>query len=110
MKILICDDELEMVRLETSLLKTYCQENNLTTVFCTFTDPSQASNEDKVDIALLDIDMGKLNGIDLARNQTHNEYAEGYISLEKSSFYTFFSKSIQKQNQAYCFNRGITKA
>lgn len=67
MKVLICDDELEMVKLETSLLKTYCQENNLTTVFCTFTDPSQASNEDKVDIALLDIDMGKLNGIDLAR-------------------------------------------
>ena len=66
MRILICDDE-KLIDLELSILQEYCRSTNIAATFFTFTDSLSAGNIGEFDIAFLDIDMEKLNGIELAR-------------------------------------------
>lgn len=67
MRILICDDEQKLIDLELSILQEYCRSTNIAATFFTFTDSLSAGNIGEFDIAFLDIDMEKLNGIELAR-------------------------------------------
>lgn len=67
MRILICDDEQMLIDLEVSILQEYCRSTNIATTFFTFTDSLSAGNIGEFDIAFLDIDMEKVNGIELAR-------------------------------------------
>ena len=63
MRILICDDEQKLIDLELSILQEYCRSTNIAATFFTFTDSLSAGNIGEFDIAFLDIDMEKLNGI-----------------------------------------------
>ena len=67
MRILICDDEQMLIDLEVSILQEYCRSTNIAATFFTFTDSLSAGNIGEFDIAFLDIDMEKVNGIELAR-------------------------------------------
>ena len=67
MRILVCDDEQKLIDLELSILQEYCRSTNIAATFFTFTDSLSAGNIGEFDIAFLDIDMEKLNGIELAR-------------------------------------------
>ena len=68
MRILICDDEQKLIDLELSILQEYCRSTNIAATFFTFTDSLSAGNIGEFDIAFLDIDMEKLNGIDFVLN------------------------------------------
>ena len=72
MNVLICDDEPKVVEKATTILKQYCSDTDISATFHGFTDPSKVNPLSKFDIILLDIDMSKLNGIELARKLRAN--------------------------------------
>lgn len=77
LNVLVCDDEAGfLVRMRTALL-ALSQANHLNLKLCCIQDPAKLEELDlsQIDIAFLDIDMGTVNGIDLARyiRKTQNE-------------------------------------
>ncbi len=67
MSFLVCDDEMKIVEQVSTLLQEHCMENGIHAQIHAFDDPCAIKDYDSYDIAFLDIDMEKLNGINLAR-------------------------------------------
>ena len=67
MNFLVCDDEMKIVEQVSTLLQEHCMENGIHAQIHAFDDPCAIKDYDSYDIAFLDIDMEKLNGINLAR-------------------------------------------
>lgn len=67
MNVLVCDDDQQVVDSVIESLKHQTEATNTASKFYGFSQPSQVNLSLPYDIALLDIDMGEINGIDLAR-------------------------------------------
>lgn len=69
LKILICDDEVRVAKGINEMLKMLIAESGIqaTTIVLTSTDKIEKSDMSEYEIAFLDIDMGKQNGIEIAR-------------------------------------------
>ena len=67
MNVLICDDDQQIVDSIIEELKKKSEETHVALRFYGFSQPSQIDLSLPYDIALLDIDMGETNGIELAR-------------------------------------------
>jgi DNA-binding LytR/AlgR family response regulator len=67
MNVLVCDDDRQVVDSVIESLKHQIEETNTASKFYGFSQPSQVNLSLPYDIALLDIDMGEINGIDFAR-------------------------------------------
>lgn len=65
MNVLVCDDNRQVVDSVIESLKHQIEETNTASKFYGFSQPSQVNLSLPYDIALLDIDMGEINGIDL---------------------------------------------
>lgn len=67
MNVLVCDDERQIVDSIIETLEKKTEETQVSSRFYGFSQPSQIDLSLPYDIALLDIDMGETNGIELAR-------------------------------------------
>ena len=67
MNVLVCDDDQQIVDSIIEELKKKSEETHVSSRFYGFSQPSQIDLSLPYDIALLDIDMGETNGIELAR-------------------------------------------
>ena len=67
MNVLVCDDDQQIVDSIIEELKKKSEETHVALRFYGFSQPSQIDLSLPYDIALLDIDMGETNGIELAR-------------------------------------------
>lgn len=67
MNVLVCDDDRQVVDSVIESLKHQIEETNTASKFYGFSQPSQVNLSLPYDIALLNIDMGEINGIDFAR-------------------------------------------
>ena len=67
MNVLVCDDERQIVDSLIETLEKKTEETQVSSRFYGFSQPSQIDLSLPYDIALLDIDMGETNGIELAR-------------------------------------------
>lgn len=67
MNVLVCDDERQIVDSIIETLEKKTEETQVSLRFYGFSQPSQIDLSLPYDIALLDIDMGETNGIELAR-------------------------------------------
>lgn len=67
MNVLVCDDDQQIVDSIIEELKKKSEETHVALRFYGFSQPSQINLSLPYDIALLDIDMGETNGIELAR-------------------------------------------
>ena len=67
MNVLVCDDDRKIVDSIIEELKKKSEEMHVSSRFYGFSQPSQIDLSLPYDIALLDIDMGETNGIELAR-------------------------------------------
>ena len=67
MNVLVCDDDQQIVDSIIEELKKKSDETHVALRFYGFSQPSQIDLSLPYDIALLDIDMGETNGIELAR-------------------------------------------
>jgi DNA-binding LytR/AlgR family response regulator len=67
MNVLVCDDDQQIVDSIIEELKKKSEETHVSSRFYGFFQPSQIDLSLPYDIALLDIDMGETNGIELAR-------------------------------------------
>ena len=67
MNVLVCDDDQQIVDSIIEELKKKSEETHVASRFYGFSQPSQIDLSLPYDIALLDIDMGETNGIELAR-------------------------------------------
>ena len=67
MNVLVCDDERQIVDSIIETLEKKTEETQVSSRFYGFSKPSQIDLSLPYDIALLDIDMGETNGIELAR-------------------------------------------
>ena len=67
MIVLVCDDDQQIVDSIIEELKKKSEETHVALRFYGFSQPSQINLSLPYDIALLDIDMGETNGIELAR-------------------------------------------
>ena len=67
MNVLVCDDDQQIVDSIIEELKKKSEETQVALRFYGFSQPSQINLSLPYDIALLDIDMGETNGIELAR-------------------------------------------
>ena len=67
MNVLVCDDERQIVDSIIETLEKKTEETHVALRFYGFSQPSQIDLSLPYDIALLDIDMGETNGIELAR-------------------------------------------
>ena len=67
MNVLVCDDERQIVDSIIETLEKKTEETQVSSRFYGFSRPSQIDLSLPYDIALLDIDMGETNGIELAR-------------------------------------------
>lgn len=101
MRILICDDEQKLIDLELSILQEYCRSTNIAATFFTFTDSLSAGNIGEFDIAFLDIDMEKLNGIELARKLRSKNPTSIII------FVTNFIRRLCREVPGMAFQSGI---
>ena len=67
MNVLVCDDDRQIVDSIIEELKKKSEKTNVSSRFYGFSQPSHIDLSLPYDIALLDIDMGETNGIELAR-------------------------------------------
>ena len=67
MNVLVCDDERQIVDSIIETLEKKTEETQVSSRFYGVSQPSQIDFSRPYDIALLDIDMGETNGIELAR-------------------------------------------
>ena len=67
MNVLVCDDERQIVNFVIEALKKKTEGTQISSRFYGVSQPSQIDFSRPYDIALLDIDMGETNGIELAR-------------------------------------------
>ena len=67
MNVLVCDDERQIVDSIIETLEKKTEETQVSSRFYGFSQPNQIDLSLPYDIALLDIDMGETNGIELAR-------------------------------------------
>ena len=67
MNVLVCDDERQIVNSVIETLKKKTEGTQISSIFYGVSQPSQIDFSRPYDIALLDIDMGETNGIELAR-------------------------------------------
>ena len=67
MNVLVCDDDHQIVDSIIEELKKKSEETHVSSRFYGFSQPSQIDLSLPYDIALLDIDMGETNGIELAK-------------------------------------------
>ena len=67
MNVLVCDDDQQIVDSIIETLEKKTEETQVSSRFYGFSQPSQIDLSLPYDIALLDIDMGETNGIELAR-------------------------------------------
>ena len=67
MNVLVCDDERQIVNSVIETLKKKTEGTQISSRFYGVSQPSQIDFSRPYDIALLDIDMGETNGIELAR-------------------------------------------
>ncbi len=67
MNVLVCDDDRKIVDSIIEELKKKSEEMHVSSRFYGFSQPSQIDLSLPYDIALLDIDMGETNGIELAK-------------------------------------------
>ena len=67
MNVLVCDDDQQIVDSIIEEFKKKSEETHVALRFYGFSQPSQIDLSLPYDIALLDIDMGETNGIELAR-------------------------------------------
>ena len=67
MNVLVCDDDQQIVDSIIEELKKKSEETHVASRFYGVSQPSQIDFSRPYDIALLDIDMGETNGIELAR-------------------------------------------
>lgn len=87
MKIAICDDDYEDLRLISQYL-TQFDSSLSATEFSTATDLLKAYQKDFYDLIFLDIELGKLNGYDAAVQLMKREEKPLIIFTTKSSKYT----------------------
>ena len=67
MNVLVCDDDQQIVDSIIEKLEKKTEETQVSSRFYGVSQPSQIDFSLPYDIALLDIDMGETNGIELAR-------------------------------------------
>ena len=80
MNVLVCDDERQIVDSIIETLEKKTEETQVSSRFYGFSQPSQIDLSLPYDIALLDIDMGETNGIELARKlRAENENIGSYL-------------------------------
>ena len=84
MNVLVCDDERQIVNSVIETLKKKTEGTQISSRFYGVSQPSQIDFSRPYDIALLDIDMGETNGIELARKlraENENIVMDALISL-----------------------------
>lgn len=69
MRIVICDDEQQCADSLCTLIRDYCGQRQLEAEISVYTDPVlfRSSDLTRIDVAFLDANMGKINGIEAAR-------------------------------------------
>ena len=83
MNILICDDEKEVTEQLKQYIFLFMNERNMLYNLYVFTDGEKAKNfGEHIDIALLDIEIGSVNGIDIAKN---------VLSMNRNAFVFFIT-------------------
>ena len=85
MNVLVCDDERQIVDSIIETLEKKTEETQVSSRFYGFSQPSQIDLSLPYDIALLDIDMGETNGIELARKLRAEN--ENIVIMLKEGFY-----------------------
>lgn len=86
MNVLVCDDDQQIVDSIIEELKKKSEETHVALRFYGFSQPSQIDLSLPYDIALLDIDMGETNGIELARKLRAENENIVYSFFQESSF------------------------
>ena len=100
MNVLVCDDERQIVDSIIETLEKKTEETQVSSRFYGFSQPSQIDLSLPYDIALLDIDMGETNGIELARKlRAENEniviiFITNFIQYAKLDSY--FDSAVQE--------------
>ena len=75
MNVLVCDDERQIVDSIIETLEKKTEETQVSSRFYGVSQPSQIDFSRPYDIALLDIDMGETNGIELARKKKAEKHS-----------------------------------
>ena len=76
---LICDDQIQCTQIVQQYLVKYCDERNYTCFCDLFDNGEKALNATKrYDIAFLDIEVGNINGLDIAKKLKENLKWERY--------------------------------
>ena len=117
MKIAICDDNIDFINTLSKLIKDYFFDKQLDVDLCTFHSGEELLNEEEIfDIVFLDVEMGSINGIQVAealkkRNShtvifivtAHNQYLDVAMDL---NVFRYLDKPIV-ENRLY---KGLDKA
>ena len=94
LNIAVCDDEKFSVDKLVFKINEYCNANDIAHSVCTYNsgEDLHSSNIDALDIIFLDVDMGKTNGIETAREiRKYNKdviivYVSGYIQYAPAGY------------------------
>ena len=94
LNIAVCDDEKLSVDKLVFKINEYCNTNDIAHSVCTYNSGEDllSSNIDALDIIFLDVDMGKTNGIETAREiRKYNKdviivYVSGYIQYAPAGY------------------------
>ena len=100
MNVLVCDDERQIVDSIIETLEKKTEETQVSSRFYGFSQPSQIDLSLPYDIALLDIDMGETNGIELARKLRAEFEVQAFRYLLKADLSakldSYFDSAVQE--------------
>lgn len=107
MNFLVCDDEMKIVEQVSTLLQEHCMENGIHAQLHAFDDPCAIKDYDSYDIAFLDIDMEKLNGINLARKLRQEN--PGIVIIFLTNFIQYAPEGFEVQAFRYLMKGDMNK-
>ena len=107
MNFLVCDDEMKIVEQVSTLPQEHCMENGIHAQIHAFDDPCAIKDYDSYDIAFLDIDMEKLNGINLARKLRQEN--PGIVIIFLTNFIQYAPEGFEVQAFRYLLKSNMQK-